>query len=461
MKNKFIIILTCIFCSIFGIINAQNDKDSIFLRNIYNQALTEGKAYDWLHQICYNVGARLSGSYGEKKMIRFLETELNNLNTKVTLQPVMVPHWARGISEYAYIETSKGKTTTVPILALGGSVATPASGIKAQVVEFKSLEELEKADINKVVGKIAFINGALPNDFIDVSDAYGVRGAQRYSGARIAVNKGAIAVIVRSLTHKLDNSPHTGVMSYEDLPRSRHIPAAAISTNGADMLSSLLSLNPDLNFFFKQSCKIFNDVQSNNVIAEIKGSEFPNEIISFGAHLDSWDVGQGAHDDGAGVAQCLEVIRIFKALNYKPKRTIRIVFFANEENGAKGAIKYAEESKNKKENQIFALESDAGGFTPLGFSLQGNEKKIQKIQSWKNLFKPYQVYYFEKGFPGLDINFLQTEDNVLAGLYVNSQRYFDYHHSENDVFEAVNKRELELGAAAMASLIYLVDKYGL
>ncbi|GIJ93029.1 peptidase M28 [Capnocytophaga stomatis] len=441
--------------------NAQNEKDSLFLRNIYNQALTEGKAYDWLHQICYNVGARLSGSYGEKKMIRFLETELNNLNTKVTLQPVMVPHWARGISEYAYIETSKGKTTTVPILALGGSVATPASGIKAQVVEFKSLEELEKADINKVVGKIAFINGALPNDFIDVSDAYGVRGAQRYSGARIAVNKGAIAVIVRSLTHKLDNSPHTGVMSYEDLPRSRHIPAAAISTNGADMLSSLLSLNPDLNFFFKQSCKIFNDVQSNNVIAEIKGSEFPNEIISFGAHLDSWDVGQGAHDDGAGVAQCLEVIRIFKALNYKPKRTIRIVFFANEENGAKGAIKYAEESKNKKENQIFALESDAGGFTPLGFSLQGNEKKIQKIQSWKNLFKPYQVYYFEKGFPGLDINFLQTEDNVLAGLYVNSQRYFDYHHSENDVFEAVNKRELELGAAAMASLIYLVDKYGL
>ncbi|GET46852.1 peptidase M28 [Capnocytophaga felis] len=441
--------------------NAQNEKDSLFLRNIYNQALTEGKAYDWLHHICYNVGARLSGSYGEKKMIRFLETELNNLNTKVTLQPVMVPHWARGISEYAYIETSKDKITTVPILALGGSVVTPASGIKAEVVEFKSLEELEKADINKVVGKIAFINGALPNNFIDVSDAYGVRGAQRYSGARIAVNKGAVAVIVRSLTHKLDDSPHTGAMSYEDLPKSRRIPAAAISTNGANLLSSLLSLNPDLKFFFRQSCKIFNDVQSNNVIAEIKGSDFPDEIISVGAHLDSWDVGQGAHDDGAGVAQCLEIIRIFKALNYNPKRTIRIVFFTNEENGAKGAIKYAEESKKKKENQIFALESDAGGFTPLGFSLQGNEKKIQKIKSWKNLFKPYQVYYFEKGFPGLDINFLQTENNVLAGLYVNSQRYFDYHHSENDIFEAVNKRELELGAAAMASLVYLVDKYGL
>lgn len=460
MKNKIIIII-CIFLNTFNKINAQNEKDSIFLRNIYNQALTEGKAYDWLHQICYNVGSRLSGSYGEKKMIRFLEAEINNLNIKANLQPVMVPHWVRGISEYAYIETSKGKITTVPILALGGSVATPASGIKAQVVEFKSLEELEKADINKVVGKIVFINGSLPNEMIDVSESYGVRGAQRYSGARIAVNKGAVAVIIRSLTHKLDNSPHTGVMSYEDLPKSRHIPAAAISTNGANLLSSLLSLNPELQFFFRQNCKIFNDVQSNNVIAEIRGSDFPDEIISLGAHLDSWDVGQGAHDDGAGVAQCLEVIRIFKALNYKPKRTIRIVFFANEENGAQGAIKYAEESKKKKENQIFALESDAGGFTPLGFSLQGNEKKIQKISSWKSLFEPYQIYYFKKGFPGLDIIFLQNENNVLAGLYTNSQRYFDYHHSENDIFEAVNKRELELGAAAMASLIYLVDKYGL
>lgn len=462
MKNKIQVAL--VNCMIFFtlLISAQTtEKDSVMLRNIYTQALTEGKSYDWLHHICYNVGTRLSGSYGEKKMIDFLQTELKELGTNVSLQTVKVPRWVRGISEYAYIETSKDKITTVPILALGGSVATPATGIRASVVEFKSLEELQKADINKVIGKIVFLNGAMPNHFINSFEAYGVRSAQRYSGAKIAVNKGAVAVIVRSLTQKIDDFPHTGVMSYDDLPKSRHIPAAAISTKGADLLSTLLSLNPDLQFYFKQNCKTLDDAQSSNIVAQIKGSEFSDEIITFGTHFDSWDVGHGAHDNGAGVAQILEVIRIFKALNYKPKRTIRIVFFANEENGTRGALKYAEESKLKKENHIFALESDAGGFSPRGFNLSGNTQKINKIKSWTNLFKPYYIHFFEKGHPGVDINPLKTDTNVLAGLVTDSQRYFDYHHSEADVFEAVNKRELELGAATITSLIYLVDKYGL
>ncbi len=442
--------------------NAQTiEKDSVMLRDIYNQALAEGKSYDWLHHICYNVGTRFSGSYGEKKMIDFLQTELKGLGTSVSLQAVKVPCWVRGISEYAYIETSKDKITTVPILALGGSVATPATGIRASVVEFKSLEELQKADIDKVVGKIVFLNGTMPENFINSFDAYKVCSSQRYSGAKVAVNKGAVAVIVRSLTHKIDDFPHTGVMSYDDLPKSRHIPAAAISTKGADLLSTLLSLNPDLQFYFKQNCKTLNDVQSSNVIAEIKGSEFPDEIITFGAHFDSWDVGHGAHDNGAGVSQSLEVIRIFKALNYKPKRTIRIVFFANEENGIRGALKYAEESKQKKENHIFALESDAGGFSPRGFNLSGNTQKINKIKLWANLFKPYYIHFFEERYSGADINPLITESNVLAGLFPDSQRYFGYPHCETDVFEAVNKRELELGAATIAGLIYLVDKYGI
>lgn len=463
MKNR--IFTTLIICTL-GLVNFKmnaqtTEKDSVMLRNIYTQALSQGKSYDWLHHICYSIGGRLSGSYAEKKMVEFLQTELKELGTNVTLQPVMVPHWVRGLAEYAYIETNKDKVTVVPILALGGSVATPPLGIKSEVVEFKSLEELEKADINQVVGKIVFLNGAMPEHFIDTFDAYDVRSSQRYSGARIAVNKGAIAVIVRSLSHKLDDNPHTGVMSYDDLPKSRHIPAACISTKGADLLSNLLTLNPKLNFYFKQNCRILNDIQSNNVIAEIKGSEFPEQIITFGGHLDSWDVAQGAHDDGAGVVQSMEVIRIFKALNYKPKRTIRVVLFANEENGARGAQKYAEESKKKKENHIFALESDAGGFTPRGFNLQGNEQKLNKIKLWGHLFKPYHIHFFEKGYPGVDINPLQTENNVLAGLFADSQRYFDHHHNATDVFEAVNKRELELGAATMASLIYLVDMYGL
>ncbi|CEN46730.1 Plasma glutamate carboxypeptidase [Capnocytophaga canis] len=458
MKN----IITVICCVAFFTSNAQTfEKDSIMLRSIHTETLTKGKAYDWLHHICYQIGHRLSGSHGEKKMIEFLKTELEELNTDVKLQPVMVPHWVRGLPEYAYIQTAKNKITPVPILALGGSVATPASGIKGQVVEFKSLEDLEKADINSVIGKIVFLNGALPNEYIDAFDSYSACGSQRYSGARIAVNKGAIAVIVRSLSHKIDDHPHTGVMSYEDLPKSRHIPAAAISTKGADLLSTLLVLNPKLEFYFKQNCKTFDDVQSYNVIGEIKGSLYPDEIITFGAHLDSWDVGHGAHDDGAGVAQSLEVIRIFKSLNYKPKRTIRIVLFANEENGARGGQKYAEESKKNRENQIFALETDAGGFSPRGFNLRGEAQKIEKIKMWEKLFTPYYIHLFRKGYPGLDISPLQTENNVLAGLVPDSQRYFDHHHSETDVFDAVNKRELSLGAAAITSLIYLVDMYGL
>ncbi len=461
MKNKIQVAFIS-FITFMLSINAQtNEKDSIMLRNIYTQALSEGKSYDWLHHICYNIGTRLSGSYGEIKMVDFLQTELKELGTNVSLQSVKVPRWVRGISEYAYIETSKDKITTVPILALGGSVATPATGIRASVVEFKSLEELQNADINKVVGKIVFLNGAMPENFINSFDAYKVCSSQRYSGAKVAVNKGAVAVIVRSLTHKIDDFPHTGVMSYDDLPKSRHIPAAAISTKGADLLSTLLSLNPDLQFYFKQNCKTLDDVQSSNVVAEIKGSEFPDEIITFGAHFDSWDVGHGAHDNGAGVSQSLEVIRIFKTLNYRPKRTIRVVFFANEENGIRGALKYAEESKQKKENHIFALESDAGGFSPRGFNLNGNTQKIDKIKSWANLFKPYNIHFFEKGHAGVDINPLKTDSNVLAGLFTDPQRYFDYHHSETDVFETVNKRELELGAATMTSLIYLVDKYGI
>ncbi|MDO4229818.1 MAG: M20/M25/M40 family metallo-hydrolase [Capnocytophaga sp.] len=461
-KRIFIAFIICIIGFVGFKANAQTtEKDSIMLRNIYSQALTQGKSYDWLHHICYNIGGRLSGSYAEKKMVEFLQTELKELGTNVTLQPVMVPQWTRGLAEYAYIETNKDKITVVPILALGGSVATPPLGIKAQVVEFKSLEELEKADINQVVGKIVFLNGVMPAHYIDTFDAYDARSSQRYSGAKIAVNKGAVAVIVRSLSHKIDDYPHTGVMSYDDLSKSRYIPAASISTKGADLLSNLLVLNPNLSFYFKQNCRILNDVQSNNVIAEIKGSEFPDQIITLGAHFDSWDVGQGAHDDGAGVAQSMEVIRIFKALNYKPKRTIRVVMFANEENGARGAQKYSEESKKKKENHIFALESDAGGFSPRGFNLQGNEQKLNKIKVWAYLFKPYYVHFFEKGFPGVDIKSLQTENNVLAGLFTDSQRYFDHHHNATDVFEAVNKRELELGAATMTSLIYLVDMYGL
>jgi hypothetical protein len=258
----------------------------------------------------------------------------------------------------------------------------------------------------------------------------------------------------------MDDFPHTGAMSYGDTPVNQRIPAAAISTNGAEYLSSLLKLQPNLLFYFKQNCKTFDDVQSYNVIGEITGSTKPNEYMVVGGHLDSWDLADGAHDDGAGCVQSMEVLRLFKKVGYRPNHTIRVVLFMNEENGLRGGKKYAEEAKRKNETHRFALESDAGGFTPRGFTFDTDAANFKKVQSWEGLFKPYLIHYFEKGYGGADIGPLKGNINVLAGLRPDSQRYFDYHHAANDTFDAVNKRELELGAATMASLVYLFDKYG-
>jgi carboxypeptidase Q len=204
------------------------------------------------------------------------------------------------------------------------------------------------------------------------------------------------------------------------------------------------------------------DTIGHNVIGEWQGSEFPDQIITIGGHLDSWDPAEGAHDDGAGCVQSIEVLRALKAIGYKPKHTIRIVLFANEENGLRGGAKYAEEAKAKEEQHYFALESDAGGFTPRGFGFTVSDEQLAKIRQWLPLFTPYGVFELNQGGGGADIGPLnRTFKTPLAGLQPDSQRYFDIHHARSDVFEAVNKRELELGAINMAALIYLVDKYGL
>lgn len=204
------------------------------------------------------------------------------------------------------------------------------------------------------------------------------------------------------------------------------------------------------------------DTVAHNIIGEITGSEFPDEIITVGGHLDSWDPAEGAHDDGSGCVQSIEILRAFKAIGYKPKRTIRVVLFANEENGLRGGSRYAEEARTKKEKHIFALESDAGGFTPRAFGFTMSAELLKKVQTWLPLLQPYGISELEMGGGGSDIGPLNRElGTPLAGLEPDSQRYFDIHHARSDVFEAVNKRELELGAISMAALIYLVDKYGL
>ncbi len=440
-------------------IYAQNDAE--VLKKIYYNALTNGKSYEWLDYLSNQIGGRLSGSLNAEKAVKYTKEELDKLGLdKVWLQPVMVPKWVRGFKEYAFIESEKGKTITVNICALGGSIATPALGIKADVVEVKNFKELDSLGKEHVEGKIIFYNRPMQPDLINTFEAYGGCVNQRYNGAVEAAKYGAVGVIVRSMNLRLDDFPHTGSMTYADLPVEKRIPSAAISTNGAELLSTMLTLNKSIKFYFKQNCKQLKDVQSYNVIGEITGSEFPREFMIVGGHLDSWDLGDGSHDDGAGVVQSMDVLRLLKASGIKPKRSIRVVLFMNEENGLRGGKKYAEVAKKKGENHVFALESDAGGFTPRGFSFDCTDASFDQVLSWKPLFKPYLIHYFEKGGSGADVGPLKTKTNVLAGLRPDSQRYFDHHHASSDTFDAVNKRELELGAATMTSLVYLFDKYG-
>lgn len=457
MKRILFIFLGCV------VLHAQpNVEDQNRIKQFYDTSLLEGHAYDWLDYLTNRIGSRLSGSLGAERAVAWTKSELDSVGLdRVYLQPVKVPKWVRGPKEFALIETAPGITFNVPITALGGSVATPSVGLKAPVVEVKGIEDLAKLGRENIEGKIVFYNRPMQANLISTFQAYSGCVDQRYSGAKEAGEYGAVGVIVRSMNLRLDDYPHTGAMSYGDQDVSKRIPAAAISTNAAEKLSYLLKLEPKLKFLFRQQCKTYPDVWSSNVIGEITGSEFPNEIIVVGGHLDSWDLGDGAHDDGAGVVQSMEVLRLFKEIGYRPKRTIRVVLFMNEENGLRGGNAYADSALMNNEKHIFALESDAGGFTPRGFSFNCSDEEFTQVESWKPLFKPYLIHYFEKGGSGADIRPLKNKYNVLAGLRPDSQRYFDHHHAENDTFDAVNKRELELGAATMTSLIYLYDKYGL
>ncbi|WP_293875270.1 M20/M25/M40 family metallo-hydrolase [Flavobacterium sp.] len=454
---KKIVLFLLLFTSM---VNSQNN-DQKMLADIYKFSLTNSMCYPWLGDLSNKIGSRLSGSLGAEKAVNYTKQQLQALGLdKVYLQEVLVPKWERGEKETAFILENKSKIS-VPICALGGSIATPKTGLTAEIIEIHSLKELETLGTEKIKGKIVFYNRPFEAENIDAFKSYGNCVDQRYYGAKAAAKQGAVGTIVRSMNFRLDDFPHTGAQSYGDLPKDKYIPTAAISTNGAELLSKKLKENSKLKFFMKLSCQTFDDVVSYNVIGEITGSEHPEKIMIVGGHLDSWDLADGSQDDGAGVVQSMEVVELFKKLNYKPKNTVRVVLFMNEENGGKGGKKYEELSKLNKENHIFALESDAGGFSPRGFSFECDATNLEKINSWKYLFEPYMIHSFTVGDTGSDIGHLTSAKIVKAGLRPDSQRYFDYHHAANDKFDAVNKRELELGAATMASLMYLFDQYGI
>jgi len=441
-------------------LTAQSNDEQV-LKDIYKLSLTNAKCYSWLDDLSNKIGPRLSGSENAQKAVEYTKKQLETLGLdKVYLQELMVPKWVRGEKETAYIQDGKTKTN-VPVCALGMSIATSKKGLTANVIEVHGIKELAELGEHKIKGKIVFYNRPMDPENIETFKSYGGCVDQRFAGAKEAAKFGAVGVIVRSMNLRLDDLPHTGTMSYGDLPKGEYIPAAAISTNGADLLSKTLAKNPDAKFYLKQSCQQFDDVVSYNVIGQMEGSEHPERIMTVGGHLDSWDLADGSHDDGAGVVQSMEVLHILKQINYRPKNTLRVVLFMNEENGGRGGDKYNELAQTNNENHIFALESDSGGFSPRGFSFECNDANFRKIQGFAALFEPYLIHSFVKGHGGSDISPLKSKNIVKAGLKPDSQRYFDYHHAANDRFDAINKRELELGAATMASLMYLIDQKGI
>lgn len=461
MFNK-IIVLVVFFTFTFFSAFAQSD-DSVMLRKISDEILLHGKAMTNLYTLCKSVGNRLSGSAGMYKAEAWGLQALREAGAEnVYLQECKVPHWVRGKKEFAGYHTQKaGADPEFDVLAIGNSVGTGEQGITAQVLEVKNFEELNQRK-DEVKGKIIFYN--YPFDKTQLRGAYGDAVRYRSNGASAAAKYGAVAVIVRSVTASFDNNPHTGALRYADtLPK---IPAVAISTKGAEKLSALINgAYKEENFFLQTNCEMLPDTIGHNVIGEIQGTAYPGEIISIGGHLDSWDVGEGASDDGTGIVQSIEILRVLKTIGYTPKRTIRIVLFANEENGLRGGTQYAEEAKSKKENHVMAMESDGGAEYPRGFSCGMTKEQFAKVEGWTKYFEPFDAAKFsfsEGGGGGADIGPLQKNFKTAQfGLSTTGQRYFDVHHSAGDVFEKVNAQEMNLCVVVMATMVYLVDRYGL
>ncbi|MBK6331565.1 MAG: M20/M25/M40 family metallo-hydrolase [Bacteroidetes bacterium] len=440
---------------------AQNvKKDSAALKTISNYILSNYDCYNDLRDLCKQIGHRISGSPQAEQAVLWGKKVLEQTGCdKIYLQEVMVPHWVRG-EEQGMIINKKGMRSSIEISSLGNAVGTGPQGIEAPLLIINNIEQLQRMRPEEVKGKIVFFNYHFNQTNINTFESYGPCVYYRWGAPSEAAKMGASAVVIRSVSSAFDDKPHTGSMSYNK--KYPAIPSVAISNLAADKLAKEINTQGAMRMYIRTTCEMLPDVKSYNVIAEITGSEIPNEIICFGGHLDSWDIGEGAHDDGAGVVQCIDVIRTFMKLGIKPKRTIRAILFMNEENGLRGGQKYAEEAARNKENHILAIESDAGGATPHGFSMTMSREQKAKIKSWLPLLLPYGIYDFTRDGGGADIGPLQRKFGTpVMELLPDSQRYFDMHHSANDVFENVHRRELCLGSVAMTAMVYLVSMYGL
>jgi len=432
----------------------QSKEDSLQFSKISNEILNNGKSYTELRDLTQNIGHRLSGSEAYEKSVKWAEQKLREAGAdKVWLQEVMIPVWTRG-KESLQIKTADGKWKNLKMLSLGNSEGTGGKDVTGEIIIVKSMEEYNKLSPDQVKDKIVFFNYPFSQSFVETFKGYGDAAKYRVTAASLTAKKGGKFAIIRSLSSAFDDIPHTGGMRYED--KVSKIPAIAIGTTTADELEALLKTQK-ITAKLNSNCGMKGEKLSHSVIGEITGKK-DQSVIVVGGHLDSWDVGEGAHDDGAGIVQSIEVLRTFKKLGIKNNHTIRVICFANEENGLKGGIQYGKTVKEKNEKHLFAIESDAGGFAPRGIALEMDDEKRNQIKSWTGLFIPYGVYNFEGKYSGADISPLHDMGIPTAELAPDSQRYFDIHHTEEDTFDKVNRRELLLGATAMTQIIYMIDK---
>jgi hypothetical protein len=450
------ILLLILFSSAFAQ-NSVNEYQSISIK-IVETALKQQKGYQWLKDLC-NIGPRLSGYPGSYIAVDWCAAQLESIGCdRIWLHSVMVPHWDRGEIEKAFIFGSEGKQhNELVVAALGGSIGTPKEGISAKVLEVHSFEELQdKAE--QARGKIIFFNRPFDQTVLYSFAGYGGAVRQRTQGAIEAAKVGGVVALVRSVTSSNDNIPHTGLMRYKD--GITQIPAVAVGVSDANQLSVAIKNDPDLKVTIKLSCQNLPEEESFNVIGEIRGKKYPHEVIVVGGHLDAWDKGEGAHDDGAGCVQSIEVLYLLKKLGLQPSRTIRCVLFMDEEQYQTGAKAYGYYASYTAEKHLAAIESDRGGFTPRGFNVTADSSIIKNMQVWLPYLKNASIDWIRKGGSGPDIARIKNA-TALIGYVPDGQRYFDYHHSANDVFEAVHPRELELGSAAMTILAYLISEEGL
>lgn len=411
-------------------------------------------AYKKLAYLTDHVGARLAGSPNLDKAIAWAAQTMKDDGLEVRTEKVMVPHWVRGTEEAAI---TAPVSRPLRVLTLGGSVATPKGGITAPVVVVRDWKELD-AKAEQIKGAIVVYNVAMPAWSEDGGAGYGKTVAYRSAGASQAAKRGAVAALVRSVTAKSLSTPHTGAMRYD--PDQPKIPTASITVEDAELLDRL-TRDSSVTMRLRLEPQQLPDVESANVIGELRGREKPDEIVVIGGHIDSWDVGQGAHDDGAGCVTMMQAVHLLKRLGLQPRRTIRVVLFTNEENGIRGARAYAETHKDELAKTVLALESDSGGFAPRGFGIEHRDAEAAKrtrarLSDVTALLAPLGKLRTTEGYSGTDIGPMKPAGVPLVGLEVDSSTYFDYHHTEADTLDKVDPQDLADMVAAVAVLAYVV-----